>query len=180
MHLSTGREPEPSEPWSTTIGISRWTELGPAAGWFGGEYRGSVERRRGARVRPSFLGRGGRGAVHVEARWNQPAPGKVGDWWESQPFNLNLLDYQGNCTWCWKKSLSKQIRLIKEQPEVYDFPRRMEEKYGVYPDGRRRVFFRESRSTEQMFQIAAMSQSAPMFEDPDDNSGCSESCEAFV
>ena len=38
----------------------------------------------------------------------------VRDWWKSQPFDLRLKDYEGNCDLCWKKSLLKRLTLISE------------------------------------------------------------------
>lgn len=110
----------------------------------------------------------------------------VNAWWEEQAFNLQLQEHQGNCKWCWKKSLNKHMRLIKESPEIYDFPRRMERLYGDVgpnPAGGNRVFFRENRSTEDMFALAEAleieaSRQGNLF-DMDANGGCSESCEVY-
>lgn len=38
----------------------------------------------------------------------------VRHWWDTQPFDLNLNDYQGNCDFCWKKSHRKLITMIRE------------------------------------------------------------------
>lgn len=54
---------------------------------------------------------------------------KVNEFWQAMPFRLELKGYQGNCKWCWKKSLRKHLTLINESPEMYDFPERMEELY---------------------------------------------------
>lgn len=107
---------------------------------------------------------------------------QINDWWEDQPFTLNLQEHQGNCAWCWKKVLSKHMKIAKESPQVYEFPARMESTYGLAGhniDGTKRTFFREHRSTKD---IVLLSQLLTPFEskmDQDDNSGCSESCEAF-
>lgn len=37
-------------------------------------------------------------------------------WWDQQPFDLKLNDYQGNCDLCFKKSLKKRLTIIKEDP----------------------------------------------------------------
>lgn len=57
---------------------------------------------------------------------------KINFWWSQQPFRLELKGYQGNCKWCWKKSNSKLIQIAQETPEAFDFPLRMEDKYGNY------------------------------------------------
>lgn len=64
----------------------------------------------------------------------------INAFWSNQPFRLRLKGYQGNCKWCWKKSLRKHLTLIEETPEVYEFPRKMEYKYGVDQKGHTRTF----------------------------------------
>ncbi len=41
----------------------------------------------------------------------------IRNWFEKQDFDLGLLDYQGNCNLCFKKSLEKQITLMIEHIE---------------------------------------------------------------
>lgn len=57
---------------------------------------------------------------------------------------LDLREELGNCVWCWKKSLWKLIWLMRNQPWVFDFPRRMEASHAFAGagDGRRRYLFR--------------------------------------
>lgn len=57
---------------------------------------------------------------------------KINFWWSQQLFRLNLKGYQGNCKWCWKKSHYKLYTIAKENPEAFDFPEAMENKYGNY------------------------------------------------
>ena len=128
---------------------------------------------------------------------------KINTWWAAQSFRLELAGYQGNCKWCWKKSFRKHFTIISENPEVYDFPRRMEREYGhigpeflhdpatrraPLPDGYRRVFFRGSISTDDLFSEyerkkttfkPAWDESAVFDPDFDVGSGCEESCEVF-
>jgi predicted phosphoadenosine phosphosulfate sulfurtransferase len=112
----------------------------------------------------------------------------VNDWWEDQDFNLNLPEHRGNCKWCWKKSDLKHYRLIRETPEIFDFPRRMEKLYPLNGRGEGgRVFFRHKRSTVDLFKIeAALREEAAGFLqgalnfDPDEDGGCSESCELYA
>lgn len=111
----------------------------------------------------------------------------VNDWFEEQPFNLDLLEHQGNCKWCWKKSFAKHFRLISESPEIYDFPRRMEAEHGRTGAGASvgepRVFFRMATSTIQLFKHAEIGRVVQVDKrqmDLDFNGGCTESCELFT
>ena len=70
----------------------------------------------------------------------------VNRWWSKQAFDLEIPDYLGNCTWCYKKSDRKLNILAKEHKEVFDFPLRMETEY---PDDRRQMF-RGYRTTQQV------------------------------
>lgn len=93
---------------------------------------------------------------------------KVNEFWQSQPFRLNLKGYQGNCKWCWKKSLRKHLTLIKENPSAYDFPARMKATYahaGTNKTGEPRVFFREGRSTHDLLRLAATTKFEPATDD---------------
>lgn len=83
---------------------------------------------------------------------------RVNRFWKDQPFRLLLKGYEGNCKWCWKKSLRKHLTLISAYPERYDFPERMELLYGhINPEGHdeRRVFFRDKTSTKDLRSMAA-------------------------
>lgn len=107
----------------------------------------------------------------------------VNDWWAQQPFDLGLEDYRGNCKTCWKKSTKKLVRIAKETPRDFDFFRRMEAEQGLSgsnKDGRHRTFFRGHMTAAGILEIA---KEALTFDfgndDPDENSGCTESCEAF-
>lgn len=128
---------------------------------------------------------------------------KINSWWSAQAFRLELKGYQGNCKWCWKKSLRKHFTIISENPEHYDFPRRMEALYGrvgpefikdqasletPIPDDYKRTFFRGNMSTDDLFLeyskkknafIPAHDESAIFDPDYDVGAGCEESCEVF-
>ncbi len=117
------------------------------------------------------------------------------------PFRLQLKGYQGNCKWCWKKTLRKHLTIIDENPEAYDFPRRMEKLHGKAGAGiekgvgcndqGQRVFFRKNMSTDELFELAKTdfnraSDDADVYEvqmgllDELDLPGvCGESCDAF-
>jgi len=68
------------------------------------------------------------------------------NFWKKQSFDLEIPDYLGNCTWCYKKSDRKLNILAKEHPEVFDFPLRMENEY---TDDSRKIF-RGYRTTQQV------------------------------
>lgn len=125
----------------------------------------------------------------------------VNIWWQAQNFRLELKGYQGNCKWCWKKSLRKHLTILSEHPEHYDFPQRMEKTYGLQgpefrkdtsnyplPDGYHRVFFRGNVSTLDLRQIyeerkdsfKPAEDDADVYDETlDIGSGCEESCEVF-
>jgi hypothetical protein len=128
---------------------------------------------------------------------------QINSWWAAQRFRLRLKGYQGNCKWCWKKSMRKHLTLIGERPEIYDWPRRMEDRYGLHgpefrrdastrksplPDGYRRVFFRGNMSVSDLFaeyerrngHFAPADDDAVVFDvSMDVAGGCEESCEIF-
>lgn len=128
---------------------------------------------------------------------------KINSWWAAQPFRLRLKGYQGNCKWCWKKSFRKHFTIISENPEFYDFPRRMEAAYGFVgpeflkgddienplPPDYRRTFFRGNKSVSDLFAeyeskkdvfIPADDEAAVFDPEWDVAGGCGESCEVFT
>jgi len=66
--------------------------------------------------------------------------------WDNHSFKLEIPEYLGNCTWCYKKSDRKLNLLAVEHKEVFDFPLRMEEKYR---DDKRKIF-RGYRTTKDV------------------------------
>ena len=121
--------------------------------------------------------------VYPIAHWFPITKPEINDWWEQQPFNLQLEDYQGNCKWCWKKSTSKLVRIAQETPEVFEFPGRMEANYAHLYNATpeyRRAFFRGNMNTKSLMALTAASRTQHHPNDPDEDSGCSESCEAFM
>lgn len=125
----------------------------------------------------------------------------INTWWSNQSFRLNLKGYQGNCKWCWKKSMRKHLTLISEDPSIFDFPRRMEKEHAFngpefrkdtsahpLPKGYKRTFFRGNLSTDDLFRIyeekkktfvPASDDSVVFDESLDVGGGCSESCEVY-
>jgi len=92
----------------------------------------------------------------------------VNHFWDKMPFRLELEGHEGNCKWCYKKSLRKHLTLINKKPEYYDFPRRMEKLYGNFINPHRLDklkkegkdidlpirFFRGNKSVDGLFELA--------------------------
>jgi hypothetical protein len=108
------------------------------------------------------------------------------------PFDLDLeSEAYGNCVWCWKKSHRKLLTVAKNHPEHFDFPLRMEAKYGMHRlsnEPSPRVIFRKNRTALDILEEAK----AGDFREYSDNDhiapslftldmdysiGCGESCE---
>lgn len=89
-------------------------------------------------------------------------------YWRSMPFRLELKGYQGNCITCWKKSDKKLYQIAKENPNAFDFMKRMEQKYANFIPPQRIekyiaegkdlpkniTFFRNNRSANQILEEA--------------------------
>ena len=131
---------------------------------------------------------------------------QVNSWWEAQSFRLRLKGYEGNCAWCWKKSMRKLITLMRENPNHFDFPARMESAYSrvgpeflkndwersdPLPENYRRNFFRGNKSVADISDESRRRGSGfiPAVDDHvvyeqfdpelDVGGGCEESCEVF-
>lgn len=79
----------------------------------------------------------------------------VNEFWQRQPFRLELKGYQGNCKWCWKKSLRKHLTIMRETPAAFDFPERMEKEKAHCGAGEGpRVFFRKHRTVADIRKLA--------------------------
>jgi hypothetical protein len=106
-------------------------------------------------------------------------------------------EHYGNCVWCWKKTLRKHLTLAQENPEVFELPARLEEKYGHMNPGnnpaqdRPRVFFRKNLSAMDIVEMSKTTPFKPwrdkielpsLFDDEFDadldvGGGCGDSCE---
>lgn len=105
------------------------------------------------------------------------------DWWEDQPFDLGIEEFEGNCKGCFKKSYAKHFQQIDKDPSAYDWHREMEAKYKSFgPQVGDRVFFRGGRSTEQLFTMREEQRGVPIRQVVDiyADGGCSESCEVLL
>lgn len=115
------------------------------------------------------------------------------DWWEDQKFDLEIPEHMGNCVWCWKKSYIKLATVMKEKPEAFAFPERMEKIHGrtgniakkvlnngVLKDQNSIKFFRGFRTVQDIREMAK--EGTDFFIDKHYarlSGGCSESCEPF-
>jgi len=114
----------------------------------------------------------------------------VMDFWSQQNFDLRLQDYQGNCKWCYKKSIKKLFKIMDDDISIFDFPNMLEKKYGLVGSNKikgeivkePRTLFRNYHTTEtliELFNISNYKQINFIFDDYEQE-GCAESCEAFV
>lgn len=123
--------------------------------------------------------------------WPMTKP-DINAFWATQPYRLDLKGFEGNCKWCWKKTLRKHLTLMRYHPQWYDFPEQMEETMGLAghnKDGTHRVFFRENMSVKDLRELAQkpfneVEDDAQVYPDNeleghtlDVSNGCSESCE---
>jgi len=114
---------------------------------------------------------------------------EINDFWRNQPRRLNLKQYQGNCKWCYKKTLRKHLTMVVETPEYYDFPRKLEiECSHIKPkEGEdKRNIFRGERTVDDLFKLSLepfdpFHDEARVYSDGflDETDGCNESCEPF-
>ena len=60
---------------------------------------------------------------------------QVRAYWNAQPFDLGLKDYEGNCGLCWKKGHNKNWTILEQYPVIGLWYLKMEQQYGmVTPD----------------------------------------------
>lgn len=108
------------------------------------------------------------------------------DWWSEQEFDLGIEEWDGNCKGCFKKSFKKIFKQLDGNPNILDFHKNMELKYSTNganrEEGYKRVFFRGHVSANSLYNMWQESKGDPsrVFSNPDENSGCSESCEVYL
>jgi 3'-phosphoadenosine 5'-phosphosulfate sulfotransferase (PAPS reductase)/FAD synthetase len=110
-------------------------------------------------------------------------------------FDLQIPnDAYGNCVWCWKKTMRKHLTLAKQDPSIFDFPKRMEEEYS-HVNGHtkaahegRRYWFRKHLTVDDIIATSRDTEFTEYVDDPyehgidfdpalDTGSACGESCE---
>jgi 3'-phosphoadenosine 5'-phosphosulfate sulfotransferase (PAPS reductase)/FAD synthetase len=149
-------------------------------GWKRGDYQSAVGiradeiDRMSAYAEREFL-------IYPLIGWSVKKP-DVLEWWRKQNFDLNLPEHRGNCTWCWKKSFKKLVQVYREDPNIFDFPLRMERQHGhtgalAKKSGNEQTMFRGNRSAKDVIQMSKEGHVG--FEDPNFTEECAESCEVF-
>jgi len=113
----------------------------------------------------------------------------VMDFWGGQSFDLGLHDYQGNCTWCYKKSTKKHFQLLSDDLSSFDFPDILDKKYGHNGNNKingvlvdfDRTIFRNYMTAEKLKQLYLDTEyrQVTIF-DNEAQEGCAESCEPFA
>ena len=115
-------------------------------------------------------------------------------WWEDQDFDLEIPEHMGNCVWCWKKSYIKLVTVMREKPEAFDFPEKMEKLHGRTGNIAQKVlnngvlkgqksikFFRGFKTVEDIRKMAK--EKDDVFIDEHFmriSGGCSEECQPFL
>ena len=120
----------------------------------------------------------------------------VNKFWINNNFDLKLKGYEGNCDFCFKKSLRKLLTLTIENPDKIKWWAEMEEKYEYYiPKNRKKqnkktTFFRNGLTTKDLIELSNkdferatddskyIENQLSLF-DLDISNGCTESCEIF-
>lgn len=103
---------------------------------------------------------------------------EVSYWWNKQDFRLKLKSYNTNCKTCWKKSDKVLAQIYKENPNYFNFNKKMENEYGKG----KYTFFRNGRSTEQLIKDLEKINSEPKDKHLDLNFQTnlfSESCDIY-
>lgn len=125
----------------------------------------------------------------------------VKHFWSKQSFNLGLLEWEGNCKLCYKKSKRKLLTQIIADPKSTEWIKEMEVKYsGFKKDGRSNLdedyktfFFRDNESIDLLIaeskepfvpvtekNYLQIQKQIGLFDyNLDEQEDCSESCEPF-
>lgn len=167
-HCTRELKLNPIKSYMQSIGYDRWTN---AIGLrFDEQRRISTTKKQADMKRPNYYMLSHLG-INVD---------NVQTFWSMMGFDLGLKSYQGNCDLCWKKSLKKKLRILKENPEIGNFYINMEQKYGESFIGESNAdlinltFHRKGQSTKELLEISKGD--IENFEDPYDNKELSCSC----
>jgi hypothetical protein len=127
--------------------------------------------------------------IYPLIKWKPTTKAEIRHWWAEQEFDLEVPEHLGNCVTCWKKSFRKLMTIAKQEPERFDFFRKMEKYKDVGPRDDSRVFFRQYNTVNDIFDMAkqpfnefvdTMPELQLNLLDPIDyTNGCSDSCEAY-
>lgn len=159
-------------------------------GWEKGEYLTAIgmradEPRRTKEKKPDRQTK--QQKVYPLAHWWPTDKQDVLDHWEFMPFDLELPEHRGNCTFCFKKSDAKLRRVWQEKPEALYFARQLDAEFGhvgknmiggVESDQPRKMY-RGYRSTSDLiaaFELTGPT-TAPIYEDAPGS--CTTECSPF-
>ena len=116
--------------------------------------------------------------------WSGVTKEDVNDFWGKTDIDLKIPPRLGNCTWCWKKTYSKHMENLKLNPEIYNVPKLLEDRYGTCHIvtqtkrfGQRQPFFRKNKWTKDLMLEAE--ELAQQDKDEGYENSCKESCEPF-
>lgn len=123
----------------------------------------------------------------------------IKNFWRKQPFNLGLLEFEGNCRLCYKKSKRKLLTQMLSDPKSTEWTKQMEDKYRFFQKKNRNVnnfpengimFFRENESISDLIEeskhpfdkwVEPVKSTMSLFDiELDSQDGCEESCEPFT
>lgn len=158
-------------------------------GWASGTYDTAIGIRKDEKDRVSSKARERRIIYPLISMF--PSTKKdVNEFWRNQNYRLEIAGYQGNCVWCWKKTLRKHYTLIQDDPSTYNTPAMLERDYALHGhnvDGTPRRLFRENRSVADI--MAGAKEPFERFHDEnrtyndivlDVGGGCGDSCEVWT
>lgn len=103
------------------------------------------------------------------------------EWWQEQPFDLEIQEHLGNCVFCIKKSLQKVALATKDEPVLAEQFIQTLQDFDTKPD---KVMYRSNTTLQQVIalfsdtgrdELASRMKSMRQY----DSGSCSESCEAF-
>jgi hypothetical protein len=103
------------------------------------------------------------------------------EWWQGQPFDLEIQEHLGNCVFCIKKSLQKVALAAKDEPEL---AAKFIQTLQTFDAKQDKIMYRSNTSLEQVIalfsdtgrdELASRMTSMRQY----DTGSCSESCEAF-
>ncbi|MGD1448260.1 hypothetical protein [Vibrio harveyi] len=107
------------------------------------------------------------------------------DYWEDQPFDLEIDEHLGNCIGCFKKSDKKLMQVMRDMPEAFKFSEHLEQNYGHIGNNKiHGVYVKDPRTMYRKYMkvpdlIAMFNASEFSKSDDRDFSSCGESCNAF-
>lgn len=121
------------------------------------------------------------GNLNFLAEIDESEKADILEWWEEQPFDLDLQEHKGNCVFCIKKSLQKVALAAKDEPEMAEAFWNCLVSYDKKDD---KVMYRRKHTFQEVIalfddnsrdELASRMRSMKQYE----TGACSESCEAF-